>query len=122
MTEKISEFFGSETGKSILMIIISQLLPKFLKLQTFKKFFTDSQLKVVESISDEFRIQAETDIALVIFNKFESLISSITQQFTSVTNKSLFLRIDVQSETIGSNELHNEIEMEAMKLASGFSK
>jgi len=119
ITEKLTEFFSTEIGKALLMILISQLLPKLLKLEAFKKLIADSHHKMIDSLSDEFRIQSETEIALIVFEKFETVISGLIQQLSPSIEETVNLRIDLQSESSSTNDT-KEQEMEPLKMVAGF--
>ncbi|HNC57662.1 MAG TPA: hypothetical protein PLP33_19650 [Leptospiraceae bacterium] len=90
-TKRLKEFLESEHGKAAIKLIASGAIP------VLKQHLSSKYGDVLDELSEEFRIQGETDIATSIVDKVLEAISSKTiNQFETATN---LIRVDVESTT-----------------------
>lgn len=88
---KLKEFFKTSNGKTLIQLLVSGLIPHVLS------HIPEKYREQVSSISDELRIQGETETVMFILDKVSNTISG--KIITEFLNKNELVRIDVSNNT-----------------------
>lgn len=115
LKKKLDVFFSTENGKAVLQMFTSYMLPQI------GNYIPEKYREHLSSISDEFRIQAETQAAISLVDKISHLFE------TNAVNKFLeanpLVRIDsTHFGSIGNIDKEHEVEVEQTLAMSGMSK
>lgn len=103
-TKRLKEFLESEHGKAAIKLIASGAIP------VLKQHLSSKYSEVLDELSEEFRIQGETDIATSIVDKVISSISSI-KLLNSITNEPEQVRVFVEKPLTLINSDFDEVEI-----------
>jgi len=88
---KLKDFFKTSNGKTLIQLLVSGLIPHVLS------HIPEKYREQVSSISDELRIQGETETVMFILDKVSNTISG--KIITEFLNKNDLVRIDVSNNT-----------------------
>ena len=107
----LENFFSTSYGIAIIKIVSSLILSKVSTMKTF----TEKQMKTIQLLATEFRIQSETEVSSEILEKIISLleskenilvrVDSLTDSFNSSLNSNLDL-VEISSETNQMNVIY----------------
>lgn len=88
---KLKDFFNTSSGKAVIQVLVSGILPHVLE------HIPEKYREHISSISDELRIQGETEVVMLILDKINVAVSNkIISEFL---NKNELVRVDVSNET-----------------------
>jgi hypothetical protein len=115
LRKKLEMFFSTENGKAVLQAFTSVILPQI------ANHVPEKYREHLSSMSDEFRIQAESQFVISLLDKATAIVeNNAINKFLELNQ---FVRIDSsQFGSVSNIDKEYEIEVEQPLVMSGMSK
>lgn len=115
LRKKLETFFSTENGKAVLQAFTSVILPQI------ANHVPEKYRGHLSSMSDEFRIQAESQLVISLLDKATAMFEN--NAVNKFFEQNQFIRIDSsQFGSVSNTEKEHEVEIEQPLVMSGMSK